>query len=244
MKKIYFLALSCATLLGIASCDPGENMNQQVLSGYFTITGSYPNYKLISDLDGTIVYPSTENIYKVTDGEGFDNHKRAYLDVYFYEADVTTTNNVSVIRNAEIKNGSYLTESTAISKEEADKANITAPDSIFSINSIDRCWLAYGYLNAIFIADYSLDSLNKDKGIIPGVKLCVTNTADNAVTLTMLYNRHTDKNAKYSTSIFDYSFDISKLNIPGNDSVSVTFETQGQDKSTIKVPRTIFNYAQ
>ena len=41
-----------------------------------------------------------------------------------------------------------------------------------------------------------------------------------------------------------YSFDISKLNIPGNDSVSVTFETQGQDKSTIKVPRTIFNYAQ
>lgn len=241
MKKIYFLALTCAVLFGVASCSVDDVKNQQLLSGYFTITGSYPNYKLIHD-NGTIVYPSAEEVNEITKGVGFGNHKRVYFDVYFYEDDVTTTNDVSVVLNPDLKNGTYLIESNPITKEEADKANITAEDSVFAIRSLQNCWLAYGYLNTIFTADFSLDSLHN--GIIPDAKLCVTSCTDNAVKVTMLYNRHTKKNTDYSTGSFGYSFDISKLNVPGNDSVAVTFETQGLKAETIKVPRTIFNYAQ
>ena len=60
----------------------------------------------------------------------------------------------------------------------------------------------------------------------------------------MLFRSHTKKDAISYPGSFVYSFDISKLNVPGNDSVAVTFETQGQKAETIKVPRTIFNYAQ
>ncbi len=241
MKKIYFLALTCAVLFGVASCSVDDAKSQQFMSGYFTITGSYPNYKLIHDY-GTIVYPSAEEVNEITKGAGFGNHKRVYFDVYFYEDDITTTNNVSVVRNPDLKNGEYLTESTLITKEEADKANITVSDSIFDIKAIENCWMAYGYLNTIFTANYSVDSLFNI--ILPDAKLCVTNTGDNAVTLTMLYNRHTKKDAISDLGSFTYSFDISKLNVPGNDSVAVTFETQGLKAETIKVPRTIFNYAQ
>lgn len=241
MKKIYFLALTCAVLFGVASCSLDDVKNQQLLSGYFTITGSYPNYKLIQD-NGTIIYPSAEEVNEVTKGVGFGNHKRIYFDVYFYEDDVTTTNDVSVVLNPDLKNGVYLTESTLITKEEADKANITVPDSIFDIKTIENSWIAYGYLNTIFKAEYSVDSLRNT--IFPDTKLCVTNTEDNAVTLTMLYNRHTKKDAISDLGSFVYSFDISNINVPGNDSVAVTFETQGLKAETIKVPRTIFNYAQ
>jgi len=234
MKKIYFMAFLFAVLSGLASCSLDDTKRQQMIAGYFTVIGSYPNYKLVSD-DGLIVYPSASSI------ADYGNHKRVYFEVSFYEDDVTTTNNISVIRNAEVKKGTYLIETPFISKEEADKAGITQKDSIFAISNLDNCWLANGYLNAIFKAEFSVDGLN---AISPNANLCVTSTADNAVTFTMLYNRHTKKGTTSDLGAFGYSFDISKLNIPGNDSVAVTFETEGIKSNTIKVSRSAFNYAQ
>lgn len=243
MKKIYFLALSCAVLLSMASCSLDDTKNQQVLSGYFTITGSYPNYKLIHDNGSVIVYPSTEEVSEVTKKEGFGNHKRIYFDVYYYEDDVKTANGISSISNVDLKNGAYLTEDTPITKEEADKAGITAKDSIFAVSTMDHCWLAQGYLNTTFKANYSLtvNEENEVVGIKPTAKLCITNLADNAVTFTMYYNRHTNRDADYYPGSFGYSFDITKLNIPGDkDSVTITFETENVKASTIKIPRTFF----
>ena len=103
MRKIHFMALSCAVLLGVASCDIVDDDIKEVrtLNGTFTITGSYPDYKLIQD-NGTIVYPSAANISDITDKQGFGNHKRAQFSVNYHTGDVTKENGTNVIRNAEL----------------------------------------------------------------------------------------------------------------------------------------------
>lgn len=247
MKKIYFLALSCAVLLGMASCSLDDTDNQLVLPGYFTITGSSPNYKLIHDNGSVIVCPSAEEVSEVTEKAGFGNHKRVYFDVYYYEEDVKTANGISTISNVDLKNGAYLTEDTPITQEEADKAGITAKDSIFEVSTMDNLWLAQGYLNTLFKANFSLTTNDQKEvvGIMPATKLCITNLADNAVTFTMYYNRHTKRDADYQPGSFCYSFDLTKLNIPGDkDSVAITFETKGAQTRTTKIPRTFFKKAQ
>ena len=195
-QKLYFVALLCATLFGLASCSLDDTKNQQILGGNFTITGSSPNYKLIHDNGKVIVSPSAEEVSKVTERAGFGDHKRVYFDVYYYEDDVTTINGISTISNVELKNGAYLTEDTPITKEEADKAGVTAEDSIFAISTMDQCWVSQGYLNTTFKANYSftVNEKNEVVGILPTTKLCITNISDNAITFTMYYNRHTNKN--------------------------------------------------
>ena len=94
---------------------------------------------------------------------------------------------------------------------------------------------------SLFTAEFSIAN---GKAVEPDANLCATSIGDNAVTLTMLYNRHTPKApiSPYDDGVFAYSFDITGLEIPGNDSITVTFETKGADPSKIKVSRQDFYY--
>ena len=242
-QKIYFVALLCATLFGFASClsdsDDDDKDNKLLFSAYYTITGTYPNYKLIADND-MIVYPTIASVNKLTDSKGFGEHKRIQLYAYYTPSDTTTENGVTVIRNAELNDGAYLVEQKAVTLAEATEAGILKEDSIFNTKS-NNGWLANGYVTSLFTAEFSIAN---GKAVEPDANLCATNIGDNAVTLTMLYNRHTPKApiSPYDDGVFAYSFDITGLEIPGNDSITVTFETKGADPSKIKVSRQDFYY--
>ena len=233
MKKFNFMALSCAVLLGFASCDLDDVNNEQVMNGYFTITGSYPEYKLVQD-DGTIVYPKAESVYDITKAQGFGNHKRARFYVYFHENDVKTENGTTVIRNAELNNGDYLIEQKLLTEAAATEAGLLKEDSIYSINNVE-CWLANGYLTSIFSAYY-------DQSIYPIANLYAKSTSDNAVTFTLLYNRHTKNDSNLGEGTFPYSFDITNFDVPGNDSITVTFEVKDKKPSSLKVSRSDFYF--
>ena len=236
MKKIYFMAFSCAVFLGLASCNltDDELKDLQKLNGTFTITGTYPNYKLIQD-NGTIVYPTAENVSAVTDSKGFGDHKRAQFYVNYYPENIKTENGTTVIRDAELKDGVYLAERKVITEAEANKTGLLKEDSIYTVTSVDS-WLAYGYLNSIFTAYYSKEGTEI---INPTVNLCAKSTGDNAVTFTLLYNRHQTSGTNCEGS-FPYSFDITNFEVPGNDSITVTLEIKGRNPSCIKVGRKDF----
>jgi hypothetical protein len=238
MRKIHFMALSCAVLLGVASCDIVDDDIKEVrtLNGTFTITGSYPDYKLIQD-NGTIVYPSAANISDITDKQGFGNHKRAQFSVNYHTGDVTKENGTNVIRNAELYDGVYLIEQKLLTEAEATKAGILKEDSIYTINNIES-WLAYGYLTSNITAYYT-----KEEGevIYPDVNLYAKCTGDNAVTFTLLYNRHKTNGVNFEGT-FPYSFYITNFDVPGNDSITVTFEVKDRKPSSLKVARKDFYF--
>ena len=239
MKKIYFLALSCAIMLGLASCDPGEDKSQQVLYGYFSVVGSYPNYKFVED-GGTIVYPSPQSVADVTQGAGFGNNKRVQFTAYFYPKDMITTDDVTEVNNATLQQGSVIPVDYPITMAKAEKDSINVADSIFTVKSLGSWWVSNGYLTTNFIANYSVVN---SAAIVPTTKLCLTSISDNAINFTLYYNRHTKKDTEYSEANFTYSFDITNISVPGNDSVTVTFDTEGIKSSYLKIPRSAFNYA-
>lgn len=238
MKKFYFLALSCAALLGFASCDIVDDDIKEVrtLNGTFTITGSYPDYKLIQD-NGTIIYPSAANVSEITDKQGFGDHKRAQFYVNYYPQNVTDENGTVVIRDAELKQGVYFVEKKLLTEAEATEAGLLKEDSIYSVKTVES-WLAYGYLNSMFTAYYSKDNGNV---INPTVNLYAKCTGDNAVTLTLLYNRRKTIGGDFEGT-FPYSFDLTNFDIPGNDSITVTLEMKDRNPSCIKVARKDFYF--
>ena len=238
MRKFHFMALSCAVLFGLASCDIVDDdiKNVRTLNGTFTITGSYPDYKLIQD-NGTIVYPSAANVSEITDQQGFGDHKRAQFYVNYHPEDVTTENGSNVIRNAELHDGLYLVEQKLLTEAEATEAGLLKADSIYAVNNIES-WFAYGYLTSIFTAYYSKED---SKVIDPSVNLYAKCTGDNAVTLTLLYNRKQTSGINCEGT-FPYSFDLTSFDIPGNDSINVTLEVKDRKPSSIKVARKDFYF--
>lgn len=187
-----------------------------------------------------IVYPTVASVNKLTDSKGFGEHKRIELYAYYTQRDMTTENGVTVIRNAELNYAAYLAEQKAVTLAEATEAGILEEDSIFNTKN-NNGWLANGYLTSLFTAEFSIAN---GKVVEPDANLCATSIGDNAVTLTMLYNRHTSKAtiSPYDDGTFAYSFDITNLEIPGNDSITVTFETKGATPNKIKVSRQDFYY--
>lgn len=243
MRKIYFVAFTCAILLGLASCLTNDDVdNRPLMSGYFTITGSAPNYKLIAD-DGTVVYPTATSVSEISNGLGFGNHKRIYFNVKYYPENMKTENDTLTIYNGDLVKGAYLIEMKTLSEEEATKAGILKEDSIYPINTLSNFWVANGYLTTLFLADYSI---NNGIYVTSDANLYTTDIRENGVTVKMVYNRHTPTNDNTITKnegTYAYSFDISMLNIPGNDSVTFTFETLGKQSYNYKAPRSALNYA-
>lgn len=242
--KISLMALSCVAAFIFASCSTDVKEGKGIYQGYFTITGTHPNYKLIDD-GGRVFYPTPYSVNKITDGKGFGSNKRAIIVFSYDEKDVTEINGVFNVHNAEITSGNYLIEVTPITLETAKDKNINATDSVFSIGGFTNYWVSNGYLTTVFYApvSYAPDYLTTGNLIEPTINLCTDEITENNVTLHFLYNRHTKKDAM-STNVPNlvYTFDIANINIPGTDSIKVTLKSEGPKDITFKVARKNLSY--
>lgn len=239
--KACFAALSCVAALVLTSCDPGGDDNKRYSQGYFTITGTYPNYKLIED-GGAVVYPSAYSVNELTNNKGFGNNKRAFFSFSYEDKDVTTTADNAIVQNAELVSGNYVTVVKPISLETAKEQNILVADSVFSVRAYSNCWINNGYFTTIFTAPVSYASVTSSQFVHPTTNICVEadGISENSVTFNMLYNRHTKKDAISSDASLVYSFDIANINIPGSDSINVKLKAEGVKDVTFKVARNTF----
>lgn len=242
ISRIKLGAVLCVAALMATSCIGSDDDTQTVtFSSFFTITGEAPAYKLIDDA-GIVVYPTMESVNALTDNKGFGANKRAqfYL-TYDRETDEATDEKGNVtIKNAKLIGGQYIETAKLLSFEDAKNLNILTSDSVFSIQSFTQCWLANGYLNTSIRGQYSSKN---GKAIRPTVNLflpegCVN---ENEVSFTILYNRHSSKNEN-AAGITDFvnSFNMSDIQIPGNDSVLVTINVDGASSIKKKVSRNVF----
>lgn len=245
MNKIWSLA-TIAALYGVTffatSCDDNDKELRSSFTGCFTILGDKNSYKLVDDANN-VFYPTIESVNQVTDNAGFGKNKRAQLfGSYVEERDMEKqTDGTVVVKNVELRGGTYIITHKTFSSQEAEKAGILNIDSIFPISKLSQCWLANGYLNTIITAQYSANGI---KAISPTINLRVieNRTTDNEVTFELLYNRHTTKKQEAAgTAEMLTSHDISDVQVPGtNDSVMVQVEVQGGNTWRKKVARKVF----
>lgn len=241
ISRFTIAALSCAMAFILASCDSGNSENTFYFDGFYTITGSNPNYKLIED-NGTIIYPTAESVYSLTNNQGFGSHRRIYIQAQYHQDGISIENGVTSVRNVTLSSISYLLESNPVSTAEAAKANINVEDSIFSIQTMQNCWVTNGYLTTIFYAPASYNPTDKTLSTLinPTTNLLVEtdSIADDYLVLSLLYNRHTKKDVSSTICTFGHSFDISGLSIPGSsDSLTVKMKAQGMDSGTFRIAR-------
>lgn len=245
MKRINSIIKMTAIMLAVVFCatsclKENENNNKTSFMAFFTITGTSPNYVLIDDAGNTF-YPTIASVNAITSNKGFADTKRAQLYGNYVETDVTTNaDGTRAIKNAELTGGISVVTSNAMTISEAKDANLLNNDSIFDVSQLGRCWIGNGYLTTIYTAQYSAAS---GKAIVPTANIVVDtdNIKDNEVTFTMLYNRHSSKNVSAAGSTdFVNSVDISKIQIPGKDTVTVIINAQGTDPYKYKVARKYF----
>lgn len=240
--KILLAVMLLALTATITSCMPDDDDKTYHLEGYFTITGSNPNYILYRD-GGGIITPSVSSINTLTGGKGFANYKRAYMYLTYKEANYSTNEkNETIIDQAELQNGLYINTENIISKERADNEKITDKDSIYAIKTFENVWAYRGYVSTIISAFYDV----KDKtGITPTIKMVYSpeDVKENAIKFHIYYNRHSvEGSSQYGPYSFMNSFPISEFDaiIPGTGDVEMTFEVDGAESKTIKVSREHF----
>lgn len=240
-SRIKLGALLCIAAMVATACISDDENHTVTYSSFFTITGDKPNYKLIDD-GGVIVYPTMESVNELTSNKGFGDNKRAqfYL-TYDDELDkITDDKGVITIKNAKLVGGQYILTAKVLNTEEATNLNILTNDSIFSIQAFNQFWLANGYLTTSIRGQYSSKN---GTAIRPTINLFVPNEniKENEVAITVLYNRHSSKNENAAgISDFVNSFDMSSLQIPGNDSVLVSLSVNGANTIKAKVARKAF----
>lgn len=247
MKKNLFnlFVLLCLSLT-MASCISDDDNNTQYLRSHFVIEGVYPNYTLYSREDIT-VYLDPTSVASMTNKKGFGDNKRGYFDISFKSDDVSyvpvpgTERQTAVIKNAQLIAGSYVTVSSVWTYDQAEKDNITVEDSVFNVQKISDFWMQRGYLNIAIDANYSVDATNT--GIFPTTNVAYKRESvrDNEITLTVLYNRHSRKDATTSPSvgrfITAYYFPEIAYIVPGNDSIRVKIEAMGTTPVEMKIGR-------
>lgn len=242
LKTLSIIAVLIASL-GLTSCiDDGDSRNY--LAGHVTIEGTYPNYTLYHR-QGYIIKLTPSSVSELTGGKGFGTNKRGFFNVSFRDEDVkynyiegTEKLRDITIENAELISGSYVSTLNIMAHETAESKNLLAADSIFAINRYEDFWIDHGYLNIVVEAPYSII----DGGYVYPTMNVIYKEEDikeNAITLTMLYNRHTSKDAKKSIGSFITAYPIKNLisAVPGNDSITVTVRTDGADRQVTKMAR-------
>lgn len=240
ISRIKLGAVLCIAALIATSCLKDSNSGNLSFSGFFTITGSMPNYKLLGD-DGTIVYPTVESVNSLTDNKGFGTQKRAQFYCTFNEENKTTDESGNaILKEVRLLGGQYIETAKVLDMANATKLNLLNNDSLFSVMRFSQCWVANGYINTSINGQYSV---KEGKAIRPTVNLFVNENSikENEVTFTILYNRHSTKNENAAgTADFINSFDMSDVHVPGNDSVLVTVSVLGANSFKAKVPRREF----
>lgn len=247
MKKIISRIKMAAMLIvtiAVATACMNDNDTEQIasFSTYFTITGATPNYVLLAD-DGTTVYPTIESVNAISNGKGFGSNKRAFLSCsYDVNKDRTFDAHGNVVlKNAKLLGGQFITTSKVLSKEEVEKQNLLDNDSIFPVQSFRNFWVANGYLTSIV---NGLFSAKGSTAINPSINLYVApeNIKENAISFTILYNRHSSKNENPAGALdFINSYSLAGINVPGSDSINITISVNGASSQKLKVGRKDFN---
>lgn len=252
MKKNLFnlFAILCLSLT-MASCVDNEDP-KQYLMGQFVIEGINPNYTLYAR-EGYVVHLDPTSVTSLTGAKGFGDNRRGYFQVNFNpdETEIkqapTGNKNIMVIKNAELVAGEYVKVQSPMTWKVAESKNITVADSIFDVKKLGECWVHRGFLNIIHESYYSLNS-NRE-GIFPTTSVVYKQESvkDNEITLDILYNRHTSKDASTSPAtanfITAYDFNLLAQIVPGKDSIKVTLQTEGTDeKKVLKVGRDCNQY--
>lgn len=245
MKKIFSSIKSsvmlCIAVFAIASC-VSDNTDQTVsYSSYYTITGTSPNYVLLED-GGLTVYPTIESVNAITNGKGFGNTKRVFMTCsYDVNKDRTVdAHGKPVIKNAKLLGGQTLTTTNVLNQEEATSKNILANDSIFPVLAFRNAWVANGYLTSIVTGQYSSKG---SLAINPSINLYAApeDIKTNAITFTILYNRHSTKNENPAGTLdFVNCYSLAGINVPGSDSINVTINVNGASPRKFKVGREDF----
>lgn len=240
MKKTTFLTLLTTLLLAVTltSCLDSDDDNTLILNGHFTIEGTYPNYTLYHRA-GYIVKLDPQNASEMTQGKGFVS-PRAYFQIQYTQADVqeSATGQVT-ISNAKIAAGSYVNVYDIMDRPTAEAKNYLSEDSLFSVTKLTDFWVQRGYMNIVISAPYSIVNQN---GVYPAMNVSYSpdEIGENAVTLSLLYNRHTAKDVQTaSDGSFVAAYPVRELlrMVPGNDSVRITLNLTGTVPQTIKVAR-------
>ena len=240
-KIIYSLAIVFATIGTLASCNDNDD-NSMIFTGHFVIEGSYPNYTLYHP-GGYTFHLLPASVQQVTNGNGFGAHKRCFFQLSFKEADVVYSDPVNkkgdvVVNNAQVLQGSYVDEQAPMHYATAEAKNQTVADSIFNIKKFTDYWYHRGYLNIALEGSYSVVN---NKGVYPAMTLTFNedDISENAISLNLLYNRHTSKDASSQPGSFitAYTFDNIIYQVPGNDSIRVRLSSQGAETVEFKIGR-------
>lgn len=237
MKK-FLLSASCLMVLAsFVSCLNDDDDNVNSYYGMFTIGKQGDNYVLYGDRN-VIAYPTAASVSSITAGKGFGENKRVELYFEYDRAKVEDGEKYQIVRDVELKGGSYIQTLGLKLPAEAEAEKINVPDSIFPISKLDQIWTSNGYISTVVTGPYSAKG---SQGIRPTVNLVIDYNEElrDTATLHLLYNRHSSKNespANYTQ--FITSYDAEKLSrVPGADSISITVLADGVNPVSVKVAR-------
>lgn len=240
-KLIYSLAIVFATIGTLASCNDSDN-DSMLFTGHFVIEGSYPNYTLYHP-GNYVFHLSPSSVQQVTGGKGFGEHKRCFFQLQFKQSDITYSDPVNktgevTVNNAEIIQGSYVSEENPMHYTTAVDRNLTATDSIFPVEKFTDYWYHRGFLNLAVEAKYSIVN---SQGVYPSMTLTYNeeDITENSIVLKLLYNRHTSKDASNATGNFITAYPLDNIiyQVPGNDSIRVVVESMGGTTDEFKIGR-------
>ena len=237
MKKIFALFCIMSSLCFTACMDDSDK-SVQTLANYFTITGVSPNYTLYSD-DGYLTVNLDPANLPTT---GMSDYKRGFFYVQYDMKHVQTdANQHSVLNNAIIVGGEYIPVAETMTKQQAEEKKVTAADSTFEMQSIEKPWYVRGYITvkvkSYYFADKSGDYILPTHNLVFDEK----DITENAIKYTIHCNRHPKENqTKYGPQIFLNSFyaRYDLMAVPGSDSINVTISGNGFNDVTFKVGRT------
>lgn len=244
-KSFFTLAVIALTMM-LTSClkeaDPSEN--SYAAMSYFTIKGSYPNYKLYDD-NGGIIVPTAASVQKLTDSNGFGDAERGMFSFTYKQKDISedAVSKELLINNAILSNGALISVMNPIEKSVADEELITAKDSTASIYEFSQAWISRGYLNISMLGSYCKSG---DKVITPTLNVVydLTEFGENKMKLTLCYNTHKTADLNYvdiMRTIRSYRISDLASKVPGTDKINVVITpANGGVQKTITVDRKMF----
>jgi len=238
--KFLFTVLVILTATLITSCMGIDDYeNTYTVTGYCTITGTNPSYKLYLD-GGGVITPSISSVSELTENNGFGDYKRVYMSMTYKTSDYSTNaDGEAIINQAELKSGYYIDLKDILTKEKAEKDSVLKNDSIDTIDSFDNVWAYRGYITAAVQGYYRTDN---STGIYPEINLVYSpeDIMENAIKFHIYYNMHKNRGtSKYGPYTFVTSYSLQSLahEIPGTDDITMYFEVDGADAKTITVSR-------
>lgn len=230
------LAMAMTSVLSV-SCDTTDSSERVILSSEFcTVRNDAGSSKFVFYSDNDVIvnlnYDSDALVRKAF-GSDF---KRIALIYQYYETDIENVGGQKTISNAVVIDGTMTIDvKNFMTTTDATAQNQLAKDSLFAINTVQAAYVHKGYLTLSVNAPFSIvDS----KAIQPDMHVVIDkeDISQDAITMHLLYNRHSKKQGSYNNGLFATSYPVAALKsmVPGKDDITITLKVEGQDAPTTK----------